>query len=185
VALASIKNAFATIAVILLLALGLYSSIYNLKHPADDPVMSIFVRPSPVVKSICVAPIQNFSHELVAVDGFDDELVVELHKAGFESRKIADGGQCDATTNAEVVDIFGGGRKTARVHFRFTLTRDQAPRISSWVEGKSGGKSDDPLEKSMNEFAVAPDTKENPDAAREAIEAALGKTVAQIRGAIR
>jgi len=70
----------------------------------------------PPVKSICVTPIQNLSHKKVAMDGVDDEFVTQLNKAGFVSQKISNGaGQCDATTNAELIDITGRGRKTARI----------------------------------------------------------------------
>ena len=55
--------------------------------------------------------------------------------------------------------------------------------MSSSVEGKSGGKTGDPLEKSMSEFAVNPDSKESVGAQREAIVAALEKTAAQIDAA--
>jgi hypothetical protein len=177
------KNTLALIAVLILLTVGVYYSVRNARHPADDPALSSLVKAAPVVKSICVTPIQNLSHKPVAMEGVDDELVSQLHKVGFESRKISDGAsQCDATTNAEVVDITGRGRKTARVDFRLTLTSEQVPRISSSVEGKSGGKAD-PLEKSMSEFAVNPDPKESLGAEREAIVAALGKTAAQIDAA--
>ena len=176
------KNTLAIAAVAILLAAGLYYSARNGKHSADDPALSSLVKATPVVKSICVTPIQNLSHKPVAMDGIDDELVSQLHKVGFESRKVSDGGQCDATTNAEVVDITGRGRKTARVDFRLTLTSEQVPRMSASVEGKSGGKQGDPLEKSMSEFAVNPE-KETAGAAREAIVAALGKTAEQIDAA--
>lgn len=172
------KTTLAVVAAIVI-GVGLYYTNRN-AHLVDDPKAASFVKATPVVKSICVTPIQNLSHKPVAMDGVDDELVTQLHKVGFESRKISDGGgQCDATTNAEVVDISGHGRKTARVDFRLTLTNEQVPRISSSVEGKSGGKGD-ALEKSMSEFAVNPDPKESAGAEREAIVAALGKTAEQI-----
>jgi hypothetical protein len=176
------KNTLALAAVVILLAAGLYYSVRNAKHSADDPALSSLVKTTPVMKSICVTPIQNLSHKPVAMEGIDDELVSQLHKVGFESRKISDGGQCDATTNAEVVEVSGRGRKTARVDFRLTLTTEQVPRMSSTVEGKSGGKGD-PLEKSMSEFAINPETTETLGAEREAIVAALGKTAAQIDAA--
>ncbi|HTB14079.1 MAG TPA: hypothetical protein VK752_21050 [Bryobacteraceae bacterium] len=175
------KNVLGITAVLIVLGVVAYYSAYNSKHPADDPALSSLVKAAPVVKSICVTPIQNLSHKPVAMDGVDDELVAQLHKVGFESRKISDGGaQCDATTNAEVVDITGRGRKTARVDFRLTLTSEPAPRLSSSVEGKSGGGS---LEKSVSEFTVNPDPKETAGAEREAVVAALGKTAAQIDAA--
>jgi hypothetical protein len=167
------KLAIAVLAI--LLAIGSYYSLHNAK-PAADPTLSSLVKASPVVKSICVTPIQNLSHKPVAMDGIDDELVAQLHKVGFESRKISDGGgQCDATTNAEVVDITGRARKTARVDFRLTLTSEQVPRMSSSVEGKSGGEK--------SEFTVNPAPKEAEGAEREAVVAALSKTAAQIDAA--
>ncbi len=171
-------------AVVVLLAAGFYFTERNRKHPAADPALASIAKNTPVVKSICVTPIQNLSHKTLAMDGIDDELVAQLQKVGFESRKIsAAGNQCDATTNAEVVDVSGRGRKTARVDFRLTLTAEQVPRLSSSVEGKSGGKSADPLERSMGEFAVNSNSNEDGGAAREAIVAALGKTAAQIDAA--
>jgi hypothetical protein len=177
------KNKLAIAAVAILLGVGVYYAVRNAKHPVDDPVLSSIVKATPVVKSICVEPIQNLSHKSVAMDGIDDELVAQLHKVGFDSRKKSDGGQCDAVTNAEVVDVTGRARKTARVDFRLTLTTEQVPRMSSSVEGKSGSKKGDPLEKSMDEFAVNPDPKETVGAEREAIVAALGITAQQIDAA--
>jgi hypothetical protein len=167
----------------ILLAAGLYYSTRTAKNAPADSTQGTIAKATPVVKSICVQPIQNLSHKTVAMDGIDDELVAQLHKVGFDSRKLSDaGGQCDATTNAEVVDVKGRGRKTARVDFRLTLTNEQVPRMSSSVEGKSGSKAD-PLAKSMSEFAVNPDTKESAGAERDAIVAALEKTAAQIDAA--
>jgi hypothetical protein len=57
--------------------------------------------------------------------------------------------------------------------------------MSASVEGKSGEKSGDPLEKSMSEFAVNPAPKESTGAEREAIVAAFSKTAAQIDAANR
>lgn len=174
------KNFLAVAAVAVLVGIGVYYTIRDTRHPSDDAPLSSLVKATPVVKSICVTPIQNLSHKTLAMDGIDDELVSQLQKVGFASRKIADGGQCDATTNAEVVDITGRARKTARVDFRLTLTSEQVPRMSSSVEGKSGGKGGDTVE-----FAVNPDDKETASATREAIVAALGMTAAQIDAANR
>jgi hypothetical protein len=175
------KNKLGIAAVAILLAIGAYYSIRNGKH---DPAPGSIVKATPVVKSICVEPVQNLSHKPVAMEGVDDELVAQLHKVGFESRKkSASGGQCDAVTNAEVVDVTGRGRKTARVDFRLTLTSEQVPRMSSSVEGKSGIKQQAPLEKSIGEFAVNPEPKESMGAEREAIVAALAMTASQIDAA--
>ena len=104
------KNKLAVAAGAVLLAAGVYYSLRGAKHQTDDPTVGSIARviSTPVVKSICVTPVQNLSHKPVAMDGVDEELVAQLHKVGFESRKSSDGGaQCDATTNAEVVDITG------------------------------------------------------------------------------
>jgi hypothetical protein len=159
-----------------LLGGGIYFSVRN--HPSADSAASL-VKATPVVASICVQPIQNLSHKAVVMDGIDDELVAQLSKAGFKSRKLSDaGGQCDAVTNAELVDISGRSRKTARIDFRLTLTGDQVPRMSSSVEGKSGTPA-----KSMSDFVINPDTKETAGAEREAIVAALHNTATQIDAA--
>jgi hypothetical protein len=178
------KEKLAIAAVAALLGYGLYYSVHNAKHPADDPALSSIAKATPVVKSICVTPIQNLSHKNVTMDGVDDEFVTQLRKVGFVSQKISDGGaKCDATTNAEVVDITGRGRKTARIDFRLTLTNEQVPRMSSSVEGKSGGQSGESLEKTVSEFKINPDSKESAGAEHEAIVMALGKTAAQIDAA--
>jgi hypothetical protein len=52
--------------------------------------------------------------------------------------------------------------------------------MSSSVEGKSGSKKEDPLEKDLSEFNVNPDPKESLGAEHEAIVAALEKTASQI-----
>jgi hypothetical protein len=171
------KQNLAIAALVILLGGGVYYSTHNGKQPANDMAGSIG-RVTPVVKSICVTPIQNLSHKSVAMDGVDDEFVAQLNKVGFVSQKGA-GGNCDATTNAELVDITGRGRKTARIDFRLTLANEQVPRMSSSIEGKSGGS----LEKTASEFTINPDDKESAGAEREAIVVALGKTAAQIDAA--
>jgi hypothetical protein len=153
------KNGLALIAFALIVAVGLHFS-----HNEKGTLLA---------KSICVAPIQNLSHKAMAMDGVDDEFVAQLHKIGFESRKTSAGtSHCDATTNAEVVDVSGRGRKTARVDFRLMLTSEQVPRLSSSVEGMSGD-------------SLATDFAETPRAEREAIVAALKKTASQIDAAYR
>ena len=174
------KEKLAITAFAILVGVGLYYS-RNAKHPADNPAPSSIAKVTPVVKSICVTPIQNLSHKNVAMDSIDDEFVAQLNKVGFVSQKAA-GGKCDATTNAELVDITGRGRKTARIDFRLTLANEQVPRMSSSVEGKSGEAS---LEKTVSEFKINPDSKESAGAEHEAIIAALGKTAAQIDAANR
>ena len=172
------RNKLALAAIVTLLGIGAYYSVRNAKHP----VLNSIVDAKPVVHSICVEPIQNLSHRPVGMDGVDDELVAQFRKVGFEARKVSDGGKCDAVTNAEVVDVTGRGRKTARIDFRLTLTSEQVPRMSSSVEGKSGRKGAS-LEKSVSEFSINPDAKESAGAEREAIVAALEKTASQIDAA--
>lgn len=179
------KNSLAGAAVAILLTLGIYFSVHNAKHPVDDPTVSSIAKTTPVVKSICVTPIQNLSHKPVAMEGVDDVFVTQLRSVGFVSRKVSDGGdQCDAAINAELVDITGRGRKTARMDFRLTLANEQVPRMSSSVEGKSG-RGGDSLDKTVSEFSINPDSKESAGAEHEAIVAALGKTAAQIDAANR
>jgi hypothetical protein len=170
------KEKLTIAAMAVLLGVGLYYSVHNAKQSADDPaVSSSIANVAPVVKSICVTPTQNLTRKNLAMDGLDGEFVAQLTKVGFVSQKGA--GTCDATAHAEVVDITGRGRKTARVDFRLTLANERVPRISSSVEGKSGG--------SVSEFKINPDSKESAGAEREAIVAALGKTAAQIDAANR
>lgn len=177
------KNVLGVAGVAILLAVGVYYSFKNARHPVVDPALINIVKNAPVVKSICVEPIQNRSNKALVMDGVDDEFVAKLRNTGLTARKISDaGGQCDANTNAEIVDISGRGRKTARFDFRLTLTGEQVPRMSSSVEGKSGGKGDT-FDKSMSEFAVNVDPKEQNSAEREAIVAALEKGAAQIDAA--
>ncbi len=178
------KEKLAIGALALLVGVGLYYS-HNAKIPADDPaVSSSIAKVTASVKSICVTPMQNLTHKNLAMDGLDDEFVRQLNKVGFVSQKGA--GKCDATTHAEVVDITGRGRKTARVDFRLTLANEQIPRMSSSVEGKSGGKDGNgSLKDTVSEFKINPDSKESAGAEREAIVAALGKTAAQIDAANR
>ena len=173
------KEKLAITALAILVGIGLYYS-HNTKHPTDNTALSSIAKVTPVVKSICVTPIRNLSHKNVSMDTVDDEFVAQLNKVGFVSQKGS--GKCDATTNAELVDITGRGRKTARIDFRLTLADEQVPRMSSSVEGKSGEVS---LEKTVSEFKINPDAKESAGAEYEAIVAALGKTAAQIDAANR
>lgn len=163
-------------AALALLGGGVYFALRNTKFPPDGAAAGTIGK-SASVKSICVTPIQNFSHKQLRLDGLDDELVGQLQKVGFAARKLADGGSCDASTNAEVVEVSGRGRKTARVDFRLTLANEQVPRMSSSVEGKSGGKDD------ATEFTPNPDSKEAAGAEHQAIVAALNKTATQIAAA--
>jgi len=172
------KNILAVAAVAALLAIGIYYSTKSTRHPSDDPALSSLAKAAPVVKSVCVEPVQNLSKKPVAMDSVDDEFVAQLHRAGFESRKSsASGGACDAVTNAEIVEITGRGRKTARVDYRLTLTGEQVPRLSSKAEGKSGGDS---LDKTLDQFTINPAAKDEAGAEHQAVVAALARAASQI-----
>jgi hypothetical protein len=97
------------------------------------------IKAAPVVEKICVETIQNLSHQPVSMEGIDDALVAQLQKMGFQANRISPPNpkQCDATINAELVDIAGRGRKTARVDFRLTLVGEEPPRMSASAHGRS------------------------------------------------
>jgi hypothetical protein len=132
---------------------------------------------APLVKTICVEPIQNLAHRDLNLLGADDELVAQLQKAGFSSsRKISsDGAQCDAFVNAELVEISGHGRKTARIDFRLTLNGETPPRISATATGKS---DDGKLAKFASHFRPAEAAPQDPE--HDAISAALSDQANQI-----
>jgi hypothetical protein len=181
----------------IMLAAGLLYFVRNTNRVSSDQKDRLIKRdvpgapatataPAPVVETICVAAIQNLSHKPVKMDGVEDELVVQLQKAGFpSSRKISDdnGKACDATVNAELVDLSGRGRKTARVDFRLTLAGEQPPRISAQAVGKS---SDNQVAKFASGFApaeAAPPQASQERAEHEAVVAALEHQAQQIRTA--
>ena len=144
--------------------------------------------PTPVVETICVETIQNLSKKPVKMDGVDDELVVQLQKAGFpSSRKVSDdnGKRCDATVNAELVEISGRGQKTAKVDFRLTLAGEQPPRISAQAVGKS---SDNQVAKFASGFrpaeAATPQSGQEL-AEHEAVFAALEQQAQQVQTAYK
>ena len=121
------------VAIGILLVGGLLYFVRNNHHVPSDTKDKLVKRdvpaPTPVVETICVETIQNLSKKPVKMDGVDDELVSQLQKVGFpSSRKVSDdnGKQCDATVNAELVEISGRGQKTAKVDFRLTLTGEPA-----------------------------------------------------------
>src|ERR1700722_6226297 len=63
-----------------------------------------------VLQTVCVEHIQNLSGKPADMNGVDDLLVEQLQKYGFStSRTLSDesGPRCDATVNAELVDISG------------------------------------------------------------------------------
>ena len=114
------------------------------------------------------------------MEGVDDELVAQLQKVGFQSHKVSDiVGKCEATVNAELVELSGRGRKTARVDFRLTLAGEQPPRMSSSAEGKSIGDGS----KFTMAFVASKQKQEKTTAEREAIFAALQQQAIQIDAA--
>jgi len=165
------------------LAGGLLYFARNAKQPPKQQTQGLVRTNAPVVETICVQNIQNLSHQPVDMDGIDDEAVAQLQKVGFKSRKISDPGkQCDATVNAEVVEISGRGRKTARVDFRLTLAGEQPPRMSASVQGKSRDNSNGKVESNFGGMALVA-SQRKPDKAsaeREAIFAALEQQSQQI-----
>src|SRR5580692_6548154 len=97
------------------------------------------IKAAPVMEKICVETIQNLSRQPVSMEGIDDELVAQLQKIGFQANRIPtpNSERCDATINAELVDISGRSRKTARVDFRLTLAGEEPPRMSASAQGRS------------------------------------------------
>jgi hypothetical protein len=141
----------------------------------------------PVIDTVCVENIQNLSHQPVNMDGIDDELVAQLQKVGFNAHKIAnpDGKPCGATINAELVEISGRTRKTARVDFRLTLAGEEPPRISASAQGKSGAKSAPKLASNLRPMTLMASQPDKTGAEREAIIAALEQQASQIDTAYR
>jgi hypothetical protein len=143
--------------------------------------------PAPVLQTLCVENIQNLSHQPVSMTGIEDELVVQLQKAGFQySRKISEdnGRQCDATINAELVEVSGRGRKTAKVDFRLTLTGEQPPRMSATAVGKS---NDNQVAKFATSFrpAEASPQSDKERTEHEALFAAVGQQAHLIQDAYK
>jgi hypothetical protein len=143
--------------------------------------------PAPVMQTVCVENIQNLSHQPVNMAGVEDELVVQLQKAGFQySRKISEDNsrQCDATINAELVEVSGRGRKTAKVDFRLTLTGEQPPRMSATAVGKS---NDNQMAKFASSFrpAEASPQSDKERAEHEALFAAVEQQAHLIQDAYK
>jgi hypothetical protein len=151
------------------------------------PTEGMIGRSAPAVQSVCVEHIQNLSHQPAPMEGLDDELLAQLEKVGFQSRKVSDGGsKCDAVVNAEIVELSGRGHKTARVDFRLTLTSEQVPRMSASATGKST-KASEPsrMLKSMREYAVTPAKPDKSGPERAALVAAFESQARQIDSANR
>jgi hypothetical protein len=165
---------------------GLLYFARNAKQPPVQQTQGLIRSNTPVIEAICVANFQNLSQQPVNMEGVDDELVAQLQTVGFKtSHRLADSGsKCDATVNAEIVEISGHSRKTARVDFRLTLAGEQPPRISATVEGKSRENSSSKLEKSLLPMTlVATQKPSKASAEREAISNAIEKQAHQIKEA--
>jgi hypothetical protein len=145
------------------------------------------VQTAPVIENICVESIQNLSHQRVNIEGIDDELVAQLQKVGFQANRISapDTKRCDAVVNAELVDITGRGRKSARVDFRLTLAGEEPPRISASAHGKSPKSAPMAAPVALNfrpmEFASSQRKPDRTGTEREAIAAALADQAHQIK----
>ncbi len=118
------------------------------------------------------------------MDGTDAQLAAQLQKVGFaSSRRVADesGPPCDAVVNAELVELSGRSRKTARIDFRLTVTGEEPPRISSTAVGKS---ADHRISQFASGFRPAESTAQPEEiAAQEAVLAAIEQQAIQIRAA--
>jgi hypothetical protein len=164
---------------------GLLYFARNAKQPPVQQTQGLIRTNAPVVETICVANFQNLSRQPVNMEGVDDELVAQLQTAGFKSsRKVADAGsKCDASVNAEIVEISGRSRKTARVDFRLTLAGEQAPRISASVEGKSRDNASSQFSNNLTLTLVAARKPDQSSAEREAVSAAIAKQAHHIKDA--
>lgn len=180
------KIVFAAAAIVL--AGGLLYFVRHTKQPPKEQTLGLIGRPRPVVETICTENIQNYSHQPVNMEGIDDALVAQLQKVGFKSsRKIGDPGRaCDATMNAELVEISDHSRKTARVDYRLTLAGEIPPRISASVEGKSADGSSAKFASNFKAAELVAAQKPDKMAAnREALVAALAEQARQVQEAYR
>jgi hypothetical protein len=162
----------------IVLAAALFYFARNTKQPPLQQTQGLIRPDARTVNIVCVEIIQNLSHQVVDMEGVDDELVAQLRKVGFQSHRVPDiaGRECEATVNAELVELSGRGRKTARVDFRLTLAGEQPPRLSSSAEGKSVGDGS----KFTMAFVASKQMQEQTSAEREAICAALQQQAIQI-----
>lgn len=164
-----------------------FSRTVNHSPVASREIQGVIAVP-PSLNTVCVEHIQNLSGKPVNMDGVDQELVAQLRKVGFPSpRTVADdtGPRCDATVNAELVELSGRGSKTARIDFRLTLRGEEPPRISASVTGKSANNR---IAKFASGFLPAESVKQNPKsdeelAARDAVIAAIEQQATRIRSA--
>jgi len=181
------KKTIVIAAVGIVLAGGLLYFTRNSKQPPVQQTQGLIKAGTPVIENICVETIQNLSHQTVNMEGVDDELVAQLQKVGFSANKVPtpNGKRCDATINAELVEITGRGRKTARVDFRLTLAGEQPPRISASAHGKSSENAAQAAASNVkgNGFVAAQSKPNNAQAEHEAMVAALTDQAQQIHDA--
>jgi hypothetical protein len=172
-------------AVGIVLAGGLLYFARNSKQPPVQQTQGLIKANGPVIENICVENIQNLSHQPVNMDGMDDELVAQLQKVGFSANKVStpNGKPCSATINAELVEITGRGRKTARVDFRLTLAGEQPPRISASAHGKSSENAAQAVASNVKPTAFVESKPDKTPAEREATVAALTDQAVQIHDA--
>jgi hypothetical protein len=171
-------------AVGIVLAGGLLYFARNSKQPPVQQTQGLIKAGTPVIENICVEAIQNLSHQTVNMEGVDDELVAQLQKVGFSANKVStpNGKRCDATINAELVEITGRGRRTVRVDFRLTLAGEQPPRISASAHGKSADSAK-AVASNVKPTAFVESKPTNTNADHEAMVAALVDQAQQIHDA--
>jgi hypothetical protein len=169
------------------LAGGLLYFARNGKQPPVQQTLGLIKTNRPVIDTICIENIQNLSHRPVNMTGIGDELAVQLQKVGFQARSISNptDQHCDATVNAEIVEISGRGRKTARLDFRLTLAGEQPPRISTSVEGKSHDNSAQRITSNFKSMSLLASQPADTSSEREAIIAALAEQAHQIDAAYK
>src|SRR5580700_7109975 len=155
----------------IVLAGGLLYFARDSKQPPVQQTQGLIKAGTPVIENICVENIQNLSHQPVNMEGIDDELVAQLQRVGFSANKVAtpNGKRCDATINAELVEITGRGRKTARVDFRLTLAGEQPPRISASAHGKSADSATQAVASNVKPTAFVESKPSNSNADHQAM----------------
>jgi hypothetical protein len=179
------KKTIVIAAVGLVLAGGLLYFARDSKQPPVQQTQGLIKAGTPVIENICVENIQNLSHQPVNMEGIDDELVAQLQRVGFSANKVAtpNGKRCDATINAELVELTGRGRRSARVDFRLTLAGEQPPRISASAHGKSADSATQAVASNVKPTAFVEGKPSNTNADHQAMVAALVDQAQQIHDA--
>src|SRR5260370_39798520 len=96
-------------------AAALFYFARNSKQPPVQQTQGLIRPDARTVNIVCVERIQNLSHQVVDMEGVDDELVAQLQKRGFQSLKVSNiVGKCEATVNRELMELSARGRKTLR-----------------------------------------------------------------------